>query len=153
MGLNNTWRVKSRSAENLQQWWGGVRMCAPFCVHTPVPVTEISDWTFHTSGLWVQILIEHRTLSFCRPFTFFLIGAQRICDASSAKEYPGNLRGQGIVWNILILGRSSRERCRSLLFSDLWRKLLQVTVSFSLILCCLDLGVFATHHPQASCAF
>ena len=64
----------------------------------PVPATEMSDWTFHTSGLWVQILIEHKTLSFCRPFTFILIGAQHICDASSVKEYPGNLRVQGIIF-------------------------------------------------------
>ena len=55
---------------------------------------------FHISGLWVQILIEHRTLSVCRPFTFILTGAQRICDASSVKEYPGNLRVQGTIFEI-----------------------------------------------------
>ena len=54
---------------------GGVGMCEPFCVHAPVPETEILDPTSHMFGLWVQILMEHRTFSFCRLFTFILIGA------------------------------------------------------------------------------
>ena len=79
---------------------GGVRMCEHFCVRAPVPETEILDSTSHMFGLWVQILMEHRIFSFCIPFTFILIGAQHICNASSVKEYPGNLRVQGIIFEI-----------------------------------------------------
>ena len=74
-------------------------MCTLLCVHTCACDRDFRS-DFHTSGLWVQILIEHRTLSFFRPFTFILIGAQHICEASSAKEYPGNLRVQGIIFEI-----------------------------------------------------
>ena len=56
-----------------------------------------------------------------RPFTFILIGAQHICEASAVEEYPGNLSvgGEKNEMSFISLERFTREMCGSLLFSNL----------------------------------
>ena len=64
----------------------GVRMCACTCTWERF---WIGLGTHLDSGFRFSQSTGH---PFCRPFTFILIGAQHICDTSSVKEYPGNLR-------------------------------------------------------------
>ena len=58
-------------------------------------------------------------VSFCRPFTFILIGAQHICDASAVEEYPGALEEKKKGMLFISLERFSGEICGALLFSNL----------------------------------
>ena len=98
-------QVEGRSAGTLQKQWDGVR-----------EKFWIGLGTHLDSGFRFSQSTEH---PFYRPFTFILFGAQHFCDTSSVKEYPGNLRVREKIWSVLILGKSSREKSRSLLYSDL----------------------------------
>ena len=60
-------------------------MCVLLCVCTNAPEREMSDWTFHSLDSGFKFS-ESTEKSFCKPFTFILIGAQPICTKSAIKN-------------------------------------------------------------------
>lgn len=121
LGLNNKVQVEGRSAKNLQKRCGWGRMCVCSRVHAHVHKRDCRldfPWLW---TLWVQIPTQHRSLSFCRPFTSY--PDWLVLSPFAMQVLSGNTQEiwefEGKIWTISGLGRSTRERCRLLLFSNL----------------------------------
>ena len=95
--------------------------------------------------------MEHGTLTFCTP----LILHSDWCSVHLwFKGSQGTSRSfeslWGKLWNILGLGNILKVKCRSLLFSSMWRKLLCDTVTFSLVFCCCCCSEWGDLPPHAA---
>ena len=138
MGLNNTLQVEGGSAEHLQKRWGWGAGRA----HARVPERF---WIGLSTCLDLMGSDSHRaqnTLILQTLYiTFWLVLSTlwyECCQGTSRKFEGKN------IWNVSGLGRSTRERCRSLLFSNLLGvKKTPTWYCHFLPICCLELGPVA----------